>query len=43
MHKVETLMALDFIAKMKCIKSKSLPNDTILKVRDTETIADNEV
>ncbi|GAA5815617.1 hypothetical protein MFLAVUS_009129 [Mucor flavus] len=41
-HKVETLMALDFIAKMRCIKSKSLPNNAILKVFDTETIADNE-
>ncbi|GAA5803796.1 hypothetical protein HPULCUR_009281 [Helicostylum pulchrum] len=42
MHKVETLMALDFIAKMKCIKSKSLPNDVVLKVCDIEAMADNE-
>ncbi|KAI9268621.1 hypothetical protein EDC94DRAFT_600735, partial [Helicostylum pulchrum] len=42
MHKVETLMALDFIAKMKCIKSKSLPNDVVLRVCDIEAMADNE-
>ncbi|KAI8052637.1 hypothetical protein BDF21DRAFT_431681 [Thamnidium elegans] len=42
MHKVETLMALDFIAKMKSIKSKSLPNDATLKPCDIEAMADNE-